>query len=125
MSLKQVEEANVAKLQERQNHSLYLHRMGSKMSVHSHGVPLDPVSQRYQETERGRGQARRDDQKRVEGLVRTHHLQTCGSSGYNIINGQSSLSVEQMVGNDNLPIFQQKLSQYYEKFRIKPTDLPS
>jgi hypothetical protein len=53
--------------------------------------------------------------------VRSHHLQTCGTSGYNIINGQASMPVEQLMQPQQLPVFQQKLSQYYEKFRIRPT----
>ena len=35
----------------------------------------------------GRYQQYLDDDKKVKSLVRTHHLQTMGTSGYNIING--------------------------------------
>lgn len=94
--------------------------MGGKMTIHSHGVPVDPVNQFYQNTEKGRQQERLDEERRLNTLVRSHHLQTCGTSGYNIINGQASMPVEQLMQPQQLPIFQQKLSQYYEKFRIRP-----
>jgi hypothetical protein len=87
--------------------------MGAKMTIHSHGVPVDPINQNYQNTENGRYQQRFEEEKRINGLVRSHHLQTCGTSGYNIINGQASIAVEQMMQPQQFPVFQQKLSQYY------------
>jgi hypothetical protein len=45
--------------------------------------------------------------------VRAHKLQTWGTSGYNIINGQRSMTVEELVPQDNFGLFQQKLSGYY------------
>jgi len=53
-------------------------------------------------------------------MVRAHKLQTWGTSGYNIINGQRNLTVEEMVPKDNYGMFHSKLSHYYEKFRIRP-----
>lgn len=122
LSFKRVDDGNLEKLQQRQSHSLQLFKMGSKMTIHSHGVPVDPVSQFYQNTEKGRNQERLDQERKINTLVRSHHLQTCGTSGYNIINGQANLPVEQLMRPEQLPIFQQKLSQYYEKFRIRPTE---
>ena len=116
---KDVEEQNVQKLMRRQSQSIQLHHMGSKLSIHSHGAAVDPVSQRYENTDKGRKQEQKDKDKRIDTLVRTHHLQTCGTSGYNIINGQSLQPIEELVGNCDYPQFQNKLSNYYEKFRIK------
>jgi hypothetical protein len=56
LSFKRIDEGNLDKLKQRQSHSLQLHQMGSKMNIHSHGVPIDPVSQSYQNTEKGRRQ---------------------------------------------------------------------
>ena len=58
---------------------------------------IDPVSQSYQDTQKGRLQERYDEERRVNTLVRSHHLQTCGTSGYNIINGQASVPIEKMM----------------------------
>ena len=107
------------KLMNRQSQSILLHQMGSKLSIHSHGAAVDPVSQRYENTEKGRKQEQKDKDKRIDTLVRTHHLQTCGNSGYNIINGQSLKPIEDMVSKRDFPQFENKLSHYYEKFRIK------
>lgn len=63
-----------------------------------------------------------DQEKEINTMVRAHKLQTWGTSGYNIINGQRNLTVEEMVPKDNYGMFHSKLSQYYEKFRIRPDD---
>ena len=103
---------------DRQNHALSLHQIGSKMNIHSLGQPIDPVNHFYLNNLKGRYQEAADRNKQINQLVRSHKLQTYGSSGYNIINGQNSLTVEQMVPEDNHHVFEQKLSRYYEKFRI-------
>ncbi len=90
------------------------------MTIHSYGTPVDPVNLRYQNSEKGRQLARSESEKHVNTLVRAHKLQTMGSSGYNIINGQQNLTVEEMVPSDNMGLFQNKLSNYYGKFRIRP-----
>lgn len=97
ISFKQIDDSNLQRLKERQSHSLYLHKMGAKMTIHSHGVAIDPVNQFYQNTEKGKTQERYDEEKRLNTLVRSHHLQTCGTSGYNIINGQASMPIEKMM----------------------------
>jgi hypothetical protein len=56
-----MDDCNLERLKERQSYSLQLHKMGSKMTIHSHGVPVDPVSQFYQNTENGRRQERMDE----------------------------------------------------------------
>lgn len=122
VSQKKSEENNYQKLKDRQSHSLQLHDKGAKMTIHSSGSPVDLVSQHYQKTLRGQQQERYDIEKQIDQKVRAHKLQTMGTSGYNIINGQRHLSVEDMVPSDNYGIFQSKLSHYYERFRIKPED---
>lgn len=91
LSFKKIDDYNLERMKQRQSHSLQLHRQGSRMTIHSHGLPLDPVTLTYQDTDKGRGQAKADEERRLNILVRSHHLQTCGSSGYNIINGQASM----------------------------------
>lgn len=91
LSFKKIDDYNLERMKQRQSHSLQLHRQGSLMTIHSHGLPLDPVTLTYQDTDKGRGQAKADEERRLNILVRSHHLQTCGSSGYNIINGQASM----------------------------------
>lgn len=61
LSFKKVDDNNLQKLKDRQSHSLYLHKMGSKMTIHSHGVPIDPVNLYYQNTEKGKVQERYDE----------------------------------------------------------------
>ena len=34
-------------MRERQSHSLQLHNLGAKMTIHSKGSPIDPVTLRY------------------------------------------------------------------------------
>ena len=52
--------------------------------------------------------------------MRYHHLQTCGNSGYNIINGKSSSFVESMIPQTSQEAFEQKLSKYYSQFKLNP-----
>lgn len=47
MTFKKVDEGNYQRMRERQAHSLYLHKLGSKLTIHSHGIPLDPLNHRY------------------------------------------------------------------------------
>jgi hypothetical protein len=47
MTFKKVDEGNYQKMKERQAHSLYLHKLGTKLTIHSHGIPLDPLNHRY------------------------------------------------------------------------------
>jgi hypothetical protein len=54
ISVKRLEDGNVEKFKERQSHSLKLFNSGSKMTIHSHSTPMDPISLRYQNTEQGR-----------------------------------------------------------------------
>lgn len=50
LNFKKIDDNNLQRLRDRQSHSLYLHNMGGKMTIHSHGVPIDPVNQYYQST---------------------------------------------------------------------------
>ena len=38
----------------RQSQSLKLHNLGTKMTIHSHGTAIDPVTLNYENTEKGR-----------------------------------------------------------------------
>lgn len=67
------------------------------MTIHSHSSPIDPVTLHYQNTEKGRQLEAADREKQVINSVRAHKIQTFGSSGYNIINGQRNMTVEEMV----------------------------
>ena len=80
-------------MQLKHSHSLYLHKVGSKMSIHSPGIPIDPLNLRYHNSEKGKQLEQADTEKHINSLVRAHKLQTCGTSGYNIINGQRNLTV--------------------------------
>ena len=81
-------------MKDRQSHSQQLHSQGSKLTIHSYGSPIDPVTLRYENTDKGRQLQKQDQEKHVNTLVRAHKLQTWGTSGYNIINGQHNLTVE-------------------------------
>ncbi len=54
LSLKKIDDNNYQKMQERQSHSLYLHKLGSKMNIHSPGIPIDPLNCRYHDSEKGK-----------------------------------------------------------------------
>jgi hypothetical protein len=88
-----LEDGNYQKFKDRQSHSLHLHNKGSKLTIHSHGTPINPVTLRYETTDKGRMMQQHDQEKHVNTLVRAHKLQTWGTSGYNIINGQRNLTV--------------------------------
>lgn len=47
LSLKKIDDNNYQKMQDRQSHSLYLHKLGSKMNIHSPGIPINPLNCRY------------------------------------------------------------------------------
>ena len=81
------------KLKDRQTRSLHLHNLGNKLTIHTNGAPVDPVTSIYQKTEKGKQLELSDRDKQVNSLVRTHKLQTMGTSGYNIINNQRNLTV--------------------------------
>lgn len=49
-SMKKLEEGNYQKFRERQSHSLKMHNMGAKLTIHSHGTAIDPVTLRYENT---------------------------------------------------------------------------
>ena len=38
-------------------------------------------------------------------MVRSHHLQTCGNSGYNIINGKASFHFEKVFPDKTQEVF--------------------
>ena len=99
------EENNFSKLKNKQSQSLHLHNMGSKITIHSNGAPIDPVTLRYQNTEKGKQLENNEKEKNVNNLVRAHKLQTYGTSGYNIINGQRNMTIEEMVPSDNYGTF--------------------
>jgi hypothetical protein len=63
------------------------------MTIHSHCIPIDPLNHYYHDSQKGRYQEAVDKDKQINGLVRSHKLQTYNSSGYNIINGQKGLTV--------------------------------
>lgn len=80
-------------MQQRQSHSLYLHKLGTKLTIHSPGIPIDPLNFRYQNSEKGKMLENAECERNINTLVRAHKLQTWGTSGYNIINGQNNLTV--------------------------------
>jgi len=49
-STKNLEEGNYQKFRDRQSHSLKLHNLGAKLTIHSHGTAVDPVTLRYENT---------------------------------------------------------------------------
>ena len=122
-NVKQTEDNNFSKLKNRQSQSQHLYKEGSKITINTNGTPIDPLTLRYQNTEKGKQMERFEKEKEVNNLVRAHKLQTYGTSGYNIINGQKNMTVEEMVSSDSYGTFHHKLSNYYQKFRIKPDDL--
>ena len=93
MSYKKLDEGNFQKYRDRQSNSLKQFTNGSKLTIHSYGTPIDPVNLKYQNTEKGRQLQAADKDKRLNSLVRAHKIQTFGSSGYNIINGQRNMTV--------------------------------
>ena len=113
LSLKKLEDGNYQKMKDKQSNSLQLHNLGAKMTIHSKGTPIDPLTLRYEETEKGRQMQIKDQEKSINNLVRAHKIQTWGTSGYNIITGQRSLAIEEMVPQENFGQFHSKLSQYY------------
>ena len=54
LSLKKLEDNNYQKLKNRQSHSLHQHSQGSKLTIHSSGTAIDPVTLHYQKTDKGR-----------------------------------------------------------------------
>ena len=60
LSFKKIDDENLEKMQQRQSYSLKLHNMGTKMTIHSNGVPVDPVNLNYQNTLKGRTQEKMD-----------------------------------------------------------------
>lgn len=98
--IKQNEDQNLHKLQERQHHSQMLHAIGAKKTAHTAGIPVNPISLEYDQNPRGDRHAYSEQQRQVNRLVRAHNLQTQGTSGYNLINGRASLHVESFVPPD-------------------------
>ena len=97
-----------------------LHALGAKQTAHTPSIPVNPVNLKYDENPRGNRQALFDQQRQVNRMIRAHNLQTQGTSGYNLINGQASLHVEDYLPKDTHPIFEQKLSEFYSKYRLDP-----
>lgn len=48
--MKKLEDGNYQKFRDRQSHSLKLHNQGAKLTIHSHGTAIDPVTLRYENT---------------------------------------------------------------------------
>lgn len=71
--------------------------MGSKMTIHANFTGVNPITSRYDETDVGRRREEKDIEKKVNGLVRTHRINACGNSGYNIINGANQKNIEEMI----------------------------
>jgi hypothetical protein len=53
-------------------------------------------------------------------IARAHYLQTLGNSGYNIINGRSSIDFSKIVPVEKNKAFEEKLFQLYSKFKLNP-----
>ena len=117
-SIKQHEEDNANKLIHKQKQSQQLHEIGIKKTAHTHSIPVNPINLAYENNERGRLQANIDEENKINKLVRSHHLQTCGNSGYNIINGKPSLQVDYSLHSKEHQAFEEKLNRYYSQFKI-------
>jgi hypothetical protein len=57
--------------------------------------------------------------------VRGHYLQTIGTSGYNIVNGDTVDHTARLVekNRDIEGIYEEKLHKFYENLKIKPPSL--
>lgn len=55
--IKRNEDDNVNRLLERQHHSQMLHALGVKKTAHTPGIPVNPISLRYDNNPRGDNQA--------------------------------------------------------------------
>lgn len=60
LHVKQLEDGNYQKMKDRQSNSLHLHNLGAKMTIHSKGTPIDPITLRYEDTAKGRQMEHRD-----------------------------------------------------------------
>ena len=87
----------LGKMTERQLQSQKLYKIGEKQTIHKYSVPVNPISSEFQDNDRGRQLAARDEEKSLNRLVRAHYLQTMGTSGYNIVTGRNSIDVHNMV----------------------------
>ena len=70
--------------------ALEYYRTGNLKNSFVNSIPVNPISLKYELSEKGKNQKYIDEQNNINRLVRTHHLQTCGTSGYNIINGRNT-----------------------------------
>ena len=63
LSLQKLEDGNYEKMKNRQSHSLQLHNLGAKLTIHSHSTAIDPLTLKYENTEKGRQLERYDKEK--------------------------------------------------------------
>ena len=88
--------------------------------MHSHSIPINPINANYEGNEKGQRLQHDDEDKNLNRLVRAHKLQTYGNTGYNIINGRSSINVENLVPEKNQNVFENRLYNFYAKYQINP-----
>lgn len=53
-------------------------------------------------------------------IVRGHFLHTIGNSGYNIITGKCSIDFEKYIPPQKHEAFEQKINQFYSRYKINP-----
>ena len=54
---------------------------------------MNPINNQYESNYKGEYQANADQERLLNRLVRAHHITTCGSSGYNLVNGRVSAPI--------------------------------
>lgn len=104
----------------RQLQSQVLYKIGEKITIHNYSMPVDPINSRYQENEKGRILARKDEERSLDRLVRAHYLHTMGNSGYNIVTGRNSLEIQNLVPANSQRAYEEKLGKMYSRYRINP-----
>lgn len=67
---------------------LNAHQQGLiRNNTFSNSIAINPINMKYEPNLRGLSQKDADNRAEVRKLVRGHHIQTMGTSGYNILNG--------------------------------------
>lgn len=66
-------------------------------NTYSGSVPVNPITLKYENNMFGQYQRYQDDEAKVKRLVRGHHLQTMGTSGYNLLNGAPINHIPKMI----------------------------
>jgi hypothetical protein len=103
-----------------QNYQQQLWDMGLRKNGMTTGIPVNPINHEYASNFRGQQFERQESEKRLNNMLRLHHLQTKGTCGYNVINGKENSSVKSLIPETLIDGMDSRIKEYRDRYSLRP-----